>query len=196
MIFPQLNLLPETLLYCTRKSVTTTWIFRVDCKKGGAGQPASVQQSEHIWWFLSRQTVSVSSKTYCKKSQKKGGGGGWCGVKITAWKLDICSNCSNRTLNKVEIDLFNFLFLMLWLCDWLRSWNCNFGTIWLAEMEVWLEARCVLEKLNIFIFIVRVVLFSQERHRRDLADNSAQTLLPDDFSLESLLSSQQRWTMR
>ena len=59
-------------------------------------------------------------------------------------------------------------------------------------MEVWLEARCVLEKLNIFIFIVRVVLFSQERHRRDLADNSAQTLLPDDFSLESLLSSQQR----
>ena len=37
----------------------------------------------------------------------------------------------------------------------LRSWNCNFGTIWLAEMEVWLEARGVLEKLNIFIFIVR-----------------------------------------
>ena len=65
-------------------------------------------------------------------------------------------------------------------------------------MEVWLEARCVLEKLNIFIFIVRVeslvqlsapVIFSQRD--RDMTNNTKlrpgrrQTLLPDDFSLLS-----------
>ena len=84
--------------------------------------------------------------------------GGWCGVKVTAWKFDICSNWFNWTRLRLIYLIFLFLMLELW------SWNSNFGTIWLVEMEVWLEARGVLEKLNIFRFTARAespVIFSQ-----------------------------------